>query len=193
MLSARVTLHACTSLVWGLRAFSKTPQGHLACWVVRKYKNINSWEGEVAHINVPLLIYQKNPSGVHLRSFSEGPEHTELISPAMEETRAVKPFISFPSFLPHSPTVLFKPLGITFQVNFLTPNLYLGLCSSGSQNKTHIWTHLSPFREVLWLFLMFLQWGKKDFLLPFPEEVLSIFQQPWRWHIFCRLNLVERK
>lgn len=46
----------------GTQGFLQAAQGHSACWVVRKYRIINSWEGEMSNIYAPFLIYQENPS-----------------------------------------------------------------------------------------------------------------------------------
>ena len=131
MHSARVPLHVYPSLVSGLGAFSKAPQGHLACYqVARKHRDINTCGGQVSCMNVLLLIHQKNTSGLLLYSFSKDPWHQKLINLTTEETRALKPFLAFLPSVPHSPTRLLKHQTSCLHI-FVSDSLLLG-----SQDKT---------------------------------------------------------
>lgn len=122
----------------------------------------------VSYINASLLIHQGHSSKVHLHlHFLTVPSTSKLIRPATEESRAVKPFLSFPSFLAllsHPPA---QAPGDGFPSKCPVPE-------SSSQTplfreaKTRliyklIYSHLHPFHFNLAV--------RKN---PFPEEVPSV-------------------
>ena len=176
MLSSRIIFFACASLVFGLRACSES---HSA-WdqAARKCRGINTFGEQVSYVNDLLLIPQKCISGLLLHSFSKDPQHIEAYQPSHRGNKNLKSFLAFLPSVPHSLTCLLGALGITFQLNFLFPNLCLRPCSFRKPKTSSIWTHLFPSMSLSWSCLAF-------------TCILAVRKNPFRRNSFLSLNSHE--
>lgn len=107
-------------------------QGHSTCQeAIRKCSGNNS---QVSYINPSLLIHQKSLSEMHPLQFLRGSPAQWSVAAQPQWKENGKPFVSFLSFC-----ASLQPLGVTFLVTLLPPNLCPRLSSS---RKTHVKAHL---------------------------------------------------